>query len=358
MPFDPNKPYDDLPLLPPTEEIETKSVTNQAMLASHALTALRSASRHLTEGILINAFSLQEAVACSKIEGIISTQNKLYRAILDDCAKADSQTTAILNCRKALRYGYEALKAESFSVGLIRRLCCILREQQVDFRADDQVANMRGSQFDVHTYTPPRGGAVLRHKLDNLESYLLQKNGHDPLIRMAVSHYQFMALQPFDDGNGRTGRMLNILYLVSAGCLALPILCISRFIQKNMKEYNALRQAVTEKGDWQGWLSFMLRVVEETALYVVERIHKIRDLMDLTTERCSNLHSRLSSNGLIELIFRHPCCKIATLVNAQIAEKKTASAYLHQLESLGILQSKRVGRETLYFNHKLLQLLN
>ena len=206
-------------------------------------------------------------------------------------------------------------------------------------------------------YTPPSGGLELVEKLRNLESYLLAADGPDPLIRMAVAHYQFEAIHPFIDGNGRTGRILNILYLVHAGLLQIPVLYISRFIIRNKSDYYRLLREVTESEDWEPWLLYMLRGVEETAIWTTDRIQAIRELFDTTLDRCRTEVPKIYSKELIELIFRQPYCKISFIVDAGIAKRKTASEYLQELERIGVMVGEKHGRETIYKHPALLEVL-
>jgi len=175
---------------------------------------------------------------------------------------------------------------------------------------------------------------------------------------MAVAHYQFEAIHPFFDGNGRTGRIFNLLVLIQAGLLDLPVLYLSRYIIQNKQEYYLRLRRVTEQGDWEGLLLFMLAAVEQTALWTTDRIHAIRHLLDATIARCRHEAPKIYSKELIELIFYQPYCKIAFLVQAGIAERKTASSYLQVLERLGILTGEKHGREIIYKHLALLEILN
>jgi Fic family protein len=174
---------------------------------------------------------------------------------------------------------------------------------------------------------------------------------------MAVAHYQFEAIHPFTDGNGRTGRILNILYLVHMGLLQIPVLYISRFIIQNKPDYYRLLREVTECDDWEPWLLYMLRGVEETALWTTGRIQAIGELFDLTMDRCRTEAPKIYSKELIELIFRQPYCKISFIVDAGIAKRKTASEYLQELERIGVLIGEKHGRETIYKHPALLEVL-
>jgi len=358
MPFDSAMPYDDLPVLPPTKEVETKAVLKQALRATRALAELKGAGGLIPDqSILINAIPLQEARLSSEIENIVTTQDELFRAAGDEAAVTDPQTKEVLRYRTALRQGYEKLRLQALSLEMIREVCRTLRDEAVDFRGDgEQVAIGNWTTGSV-TYTPPRGGRVLLEKLLNLETYLLAPDGPDPLIRMAVAHYQFEAIHPFTDGNGRSGRILNILYLLHARLLEIPVLYLSRFIIQNKGDYYKKLRAVTEEGAWEPWMLYMLRGVEETSLWTTGRIQAIRDLFDDTVARCREEVPQVYSKELIEMIFRQPYCRISFIVEAGIARRQTASVYLQELERIGILAGEKKGREVVYKHPGLLKVL-
>lgn len=199
---------------------------------------------------------------------------------------------------------------------------------------------------------------MIREKLGNLEAFIHQEDDLDPLIRMAVMHYQFEAIHPFHDGNGRTGRILNILFLVEKNLLKIPVLYLSRYIIQNKNEYYRLLREVTVNGAWEPWVMYMLSAVEETAAWTCEKIKAIRDLLEETAVFCrENLPASVYSRELMDLVFVQPYCKIAFLVDAGIAERKTASVYLQKLEGIGVLTSAQLGREKVYINPKLIGLL-
>jgi Fic family protein len=195
-------------------------------------------------------------------------------------------------------------------------------------------------------------------KLGNLEEFVLGEDDLDPLVRMAVAHYQFEAIHPFTDGNGRTGRILNILLLIHAGLLRIPVLYLSRHLIQHKAEYYRMLCGVTERGEWEQWLLFILTGVEETATWTTSRILAIRDLFDQTLDRCrAGLPAKVYSKELVELIFTQPYCKIQFLVDAGIAQRQTASEYLQELEKLGILNGEKRGREVIYRHPALLKVL-
>ncbi|MCY3004404.1 MAG: Fic family protein [Planctomycetota bacterium] len=358
MGFNPQQPYDDLPSLPPRADVETKAVLKQCVAASRALAELKGAGGLIPDqAILINAIPLQEAKLSSEIENIVTTQDDLFRAAVEESVDADPSTKEVLRYRTALHNGYEALPSQPFSIELVRETCRILRGQTVDFRSPSDHVRISDTRTRSVIYTPPSGGPALVEKLRNLESYLLAADGPDPLIRMAVAHYQFEAIHPFTDGNGRTGRILNILYLVHMGLLQIPVLYISRFIIQNKPDYYRLLREVTESDDWESWLLYMLRGVEETALWTTGRIQAIRELFDLTMDRCRTEAPKIYSKELIELIFRQPYCKISFIVDAGIAKRKTASEYLQELERIGVMVGEKHRRETIYKHPALLEVV-
>lgn len=207
-------------------------------------------------------------------------------------------------------------------------------------------------------YTPPEGVQVIRDKLKNLEDYIHAGDKVDPLIKLAIIHYQFEAIHPFFDGNGRAGRIINILFLVYKDLLDLPVLYLSKYIIENKNDYYRLLRNVTEKDKWEPWILFMLDAVEKTSAYTRDKIINIRSLLEKTLEDAKKrLPDRVYSKELIELLFHQPYTKSQFLVDAGIAERKTAADYLKELEKIGILKSKKIGKENLYLNVKLFNLL-
>lgn len=359
MTYDPAIPYDDLPGLPPAAEVESKSVLKQCLAATRALAELKGVGGLIPDQtILINAIPLQEARLSSEIENIVTTQDELFRAAMDESKVDDPATKEVLRYRSALRRGSDLLKSGGLTLATILEVCRVLRGMPaLEFRgANEQVRIGNRMTGEIH-YTPPCGGPVLLAKLRNLESFLAASDDLDPLVRMALAHYQFEAIHPFTDGNGRTGRILNILMLLHAGLLDIPVLYLSRFIVRNKPVYYRLLRQVTEHGDWQTWLIYMLKGVEETAQWTTDRIRAIAELHAATVERCRNELPRVYTRELVDLIFRQPYCKIAFVVDAGLAERKTASDYLKELERIGVLEGEKVGREVVYRHPALLEVL-
>jgi Fic family protein len=358
MSLDPRQPYNDLPLLPPQKELETKPILKKCVAANRALAELKGAGDLIpNQAMLINAIPLQEAKLSSEIENIVTTQDALFQAALDESRVTDPATKEVLRYRTALRRGFKAVQSEPFRLSLLETLCGVLRNEKVKFRADEGVYIGNPTARTI-TYTPPRGAAVMHAKLKNQEEFLLGQDDLDPLVRMAVAHYQFEAIHPFTDGNGRTGRILNILFLIHAGLLRIPVLYLSRHLIQNKAEYYRLLRGVTERGEWEEWVSFILTGVEETATWTTGRILAIRDLFDQTLARCrAKLPPKVYSKELVELVFTQPYAKIQFLVDAGIAQRQTASEYLQELEKLGILKAEKRGREVLFKHPALLKIL-
>jgi Fic family protein len=352
-----NEPYNDLPLLPPPSA-ETTRVLRRCVTASRALAELKGAGQLIpNQAILINAIPLQEARLSSEIENIVTTQDALYRASVMPTSHADPQTREVLRYRTALRHGCDALKERPISIDLMIEVCSILRDSSAGLR-DQEPILIEDVAAGAAVCTPPRGRETILALLRNLEAFVREPAGLDPLVAMAVVHYQFEAIHPFVDGNGRTGRILNLLALLQAGLLEIPVLYLSRYIIQNKPEYYRRLRAVTEEHDWEGWLLFMLTAVEETARWTTGRIHAIRALMDETTERCRReLPERVYSRELVELVFVQPYIRIGTLVEEGLAQRETASEYLRALEQIGVLQSTKRGREVLYYHPALLEAL-
>jgi Fic family protein len=353
MPFNRTQPYNDLPLLPPAAELETKAVLKQAIAANRVLANLRGlAARIPNQGMLISSIVLQEARLSSEIENIVTTNDELYRADADPEGKTDAHTKEVLRYREALFHGFRALKDRPLTTNLFIEI--VQRIKQIDFeiRAIPGTA-LKNEQGEI-VYTPPVGETVIRNKLSNLEAFIHADDDLDPLVKMAVMHYQFEAIHPFPDGNGRTGRILNLLYLVDKGLLDIPVLFLSRYIIANRAAYYHGLRGVTEGQDWESWILFMLRAVETTAQLTFDQVLRIRTVMESVQERVRLEASTIYSKDLVEAIFHHPYTKIQFLVDAGIAKRQTASSYLQALAALGVLRESKQGREKYYINDALL----
>lgn len=353
MAFDRHQPYNDLPLLPPVHEMETKAVLKQAIGANRALANLRGLAGQIpNQRMLINSITLQEARLSSAIENIVTTNDELYRADADANGKTDPHTKEVLRYRQALQHGFAALSKRPLTTNLFIEIARSIKQSEIDIRVIPGTA-LKNELGDI-VYTPPVGDELIRNRLFNLERFIHAEDGIDPLIKMAVMHYQFEAIHPFPDGNGRTGRILNLLYLVQTGLMDIPVLFLSRYIINNKREYYLCLQKVTEQQDWESWVLFMLRAVESTSQQTFDQVKRILALMESVREKVQLGAPGIYSKDLIETVFRHPYTKIQFLVDAHIAKRQTASSYLQTLAAMGLLREKQIGREKYFINEALL----
>jgi Fic family protein len=352
----PDRPWNGLPQLPPKAELESKAILKQCITARAALAELKQAAELIPNpAMLINTLPLLEARASSEIENIVTTADKLFQHLQAD-ASADPATKEALRYRRALLEGVRALKNRPLVTRTAETLCTQIKGVEMTVRKVPGTALAKGGSGDV-VYTPPEGEALLRDLLANWERFLHEEASLDPLIRMAVAHYQFEAIHPFTDGNGRTGRVLNSLFLVEQGLLTLPILYLSRYIIAHKADYYRLLLAVTSEAAWEPWLLYMLRGVEETAAWTTAKIGAVRKLAADTTEHVRRALPKIYSRELVDVIFEQPYCRIANLVEAGIAGRQAASRYLKALAAVGVLREQAFGKEKLFVHPKLVTLL-
>ena len=356
-PWRADKPYNQLPRLPPERDLESKTVLKACITARAALAELKQAAELIpNQTMLINTIPLLEAKDSSEIENIVTTTDQLFQHAQGD-GTADQATKEALRYRSALQRGYQSLKDRPLCTATAVEICSTLKGADMDIRrtSGTQLANDRTGGV---IYTPPEGEAHLRDLLANWERFLHNQLGLDPLVRMAVGHYQFEAIHPFIDGNGRTGRVINILYLIQEELLSLPILYLSRHIIANKTDYYRLLLDVTRDHAWEPWLLFMLQAVEETSRWTTAKIAAIRSLAEHTTEHVRTSLPKIYSRELVEVIFEQPYCRIANLVEKNIAQRQAASRYLKDLVELGVLREMQYGKEKLFIHPKLMQLLS
>ena len=357
--MDPSTPCNDLAPLPPGHDLETPSVLKKAISAHRELARLSGYCSLLpNESILLNTIVLKEARASSEIENIVTTTDELYRALVSDRALSDPAVKEVLNYRSATWTGYRLLRETGL---LTTRTIVAIQEELEQNRAGIRKlpgTTLTNDRTGEVIYTPPDNEATIRGLLKNLEEYINTDTASDPLIKMAVMHYQFESIHPFYDGNGRTGRILNVLYLIRQGLLSSPILYLSRYIIRNKPSYYELLQGVRTKEAWIDWIAFMLEAVEQTARQTLDTIRSIVSLMDETVEYArERLPKTTYSKELIELLFVQPYTRIDHLVQKDIGERRTASKYLRQLSEIGVLEPLRMWRQTIYINRKLMDLL-
>ena len=361
MAFDRSKPYNDLPALPPPVDVESRAVLKACISARAAIAELKAAGRLIpNQGVLVNSIPLLEAQASSEIENIVTTTDRMFLFDGASEGEADPATKEALRYRTALWEGHQALKTRPLSTNTAVQICRAIKGVDMDIRKTPgtTLSNDRTRQV---IYTPPEGEGLLREKLANWEQWMhgtLPGTAEiDPLVRMAAGHYQFEAIHPFTDGNGRTGRVLNLLYLVEQGLLDIPVLYLSRHILRNKADYYSGLQSITETGAWEPWLLYMLSGVTETARWTMNKIVAVRDLIEETTQRMRRDAGPIYSRELAELVFVRPYCRIAHVVDAGLAKRQTASTYLKELTAIGILREHKMGREKVFLNPAFIDLL-
>lgn len=358
MSWSPGTPFNDLPMLPPPRaETESIALLKACIPARAALAELKQAGELLpNQGLLINLLPILEAKASSEIENIVTTTDKLYQFSVED-GQADAATKEALRYRTALKEGAMKLRNRPLNPNTAIEICSVIKSSAMDIRKVP--GTTLGNQVSGEIiYTPPVGENRIRDLLSNWADYLHNPDDTDPLIKMAVAHYQFEAIHPFVDGNGRTGRVLNLLYLIEQNLLSLPTLYLSRYILQHRQQYYDLLTGVTRDKAWQPWITYMLDAVKETAEWTNKKISGIRNLMaDTTAYVQKNLPKRYSYE-LLEILFEQPYCRISNLVERGIAKRQTASVYLKELCDIGVLQEERSGKEKLFLHPKLLQLMN
>lgn len=358
MSFQPDRPCNDLPDLPPDQETETRTILKACIEARAALAEVKVAGGLIpNQAVLINSIPILEAQASSAIENIVTTTDRLFQFAGRPDNQADPATKEALRYRTALHQGFRMLRERPLSTSMAVHICRTIKGVEMDIRATPGTALVNDANGEI-IYTPPEGADLLRRKLSNWERYAHEAEDIDPLIRMAVMHYQFEAIHPFTDGNGRTGRVLNLLFLVEQGLLDIPVLYLSRYIIRNRQDYYRLLLGVTVDGRWEDWILYMLAAVQNTAIWTTSKIRAIRDLLDQTAETMRKHVPKIYSRELAEIIFVQPYCRIGNLVDAGIAKRQSASVYLKSLVEIGILREQKVGREKIFTNPALLHLLS
>lgn len=355
--FNAEQPFNGLPLLPPSTAIESRAVLKKCISAGKKLAALKEAAALIpNQDVLINSIPLREAKDSSAIENIVTTNDKLFRYANVNAEQADPATKETLRYRTALLKGFESIREHPLCTRTAIEICRVIKNIDLDIRKTPGT-HLRNHANKKIIYTPPEGEAVLRKKMVNWERFLHDEKDIDPLVRMAVAHYQFEAIHPFSDGNGRTGRVLNILFLIDQGLIDLPIIYLSRFINDRRNDYYRLLLEVTTKQSWEPWILYMLDAVEETAGWTYSKIWAIKRLMDATVRHVKSVAPKIYSYELVEIVFLKPYTRIGDLVEAGVGTRKTSAAHLAQLVACGVLREQKSGREKLYINTKFLDLL-
>lgn len=351
-----DRPFNDIPPIPGPKILETRPVLKACIEARAALAGLKQAAELIpNQSILINTLPVLEARASSAIENIVTTTDKLFRNLHSE-GSADPATKEALRYRRALMEGYRALEKYPLTTRTAETVCATIKG--VDMRVRKVPGTKLANAATGKTiYTPPEGEATIRELLAGWERFMHEQRDLDPLIRLAAGHYQFEAIHPFTDGNGRTGRILNSLFLIQEDLLTLPVLYLSRHIIRHKDDYYRLLIDVTGNQAWEPWVLFMLEAVRETSLWTLAKIEIIRSLAEATALRVRTELPKIYSRELVDEVFKQPYCRIENLVQAGVAKRQTASRYLKMLVGIGVLEEHPSGREKLFVNSRLLGLL-
>ena len=361
MTFKKETPYNSLPDLPPSHNLETIAIFKATIKANRLLAELKGYCQTLPNPeMLLNTIVLQESKESSAIENIVTTQDELYKATLNLTDKIKNPAAKeVIQYREAMYWGLEKMKKN----GLITTNLLVGIMQKLR-RTDNNIRNNIGTKLANPTnntivYTPPEGELIIRKKLTELEKFINDEDYSDldNLIKLALIHYQFEAIHPFSDGNGRTGRILNVLFLVNKDLLGLPILYLSKYIIQNKPDYYRLLREVTENRNWEGWILFVLEGVAETAAMTLNKINAILSAKEKSQPIIKEVLKGSYSKEIVDLLFSHPYIKTSVLEENHIAKRQTAAEYLKKIEKIGLLYSIKIGKEVYYINQQLMQIL-
>ncbi len=367
--FDRNKPFNNLPLLPPTKDLENDpEILKKLVSASRALASVNVEITKLPNPfMLINTIAIQEAKSSSEIENIFTTEDELFKAISNSTKEdiSDPATREVLRYREALWTGYNSIvERGSLSLETIIDIVQQIKGTKLGIRPPQARLIIRRGNSDLRpgevVYTPPRGEGILEAYLNNLVDYINSEemSTSDPLLKMCIAHYQFEAIHPFQDGNGRTGRILNLLYLVHAGLLTQPALYLSKYIIQNKDNYYHYLAGVTQRQDWKNWIIYLLNAVEKTSVHSRNMIHDILEQMN-ETYSYANLKFKWYTRELNESIYSQPYIKAKTVGKIlKRTSRTTITKYMAELTKAGILSSKKEGLEVYYLNNDLLRILS
>lgn len=351
-------PYNNLPLLPPQKEIESEAILKKTIKASRSLSELKGAITNLPNPrLFIDTINLQEARASSAIENIVTTQDELFKASVADIKTENPATKEVIHYKDALWYAIEQIKEKPvLNTNLFISIMRIIKENESGIR-NAPGTKLKNPRTNKVIYTPPEGENIIREKLKNLEDFIHADDDIDPLIKMAIIHYQFEAIHPFFDGNGRTGRIILLLYLKFTELLDLPALYLSSYIIEHKNQYYENLRKVTEEENWKDWIMYMLDMIEITASKGRQQIAEIEKLMNIMGAEIQEKLPKIYSKDLVEILFKLPYTKRNHLESSGIGNLKTVGNYLKELELNGFLKSEKVGKEKLYLNYRLLEVL-
>jgi len=347
-------------MLPLDWDVETKAVLKSLPSAHAALAELKGiASTMPNQSILINTLGLQEAKDSSAIENIITTHDDLYKSELNLDSYKSLNAKEVQNYVAATKTGFDLLtKSGRLTNRTILKIQEVLEGNKAGFRKLPGTTLKNTSTGEI-IYTPPQDPDEIKDLMTNLEKFINDREltDFDPLVKMAIIHYQFESIHPFYDGNGRTGRIINILYLIQEKLQDLPILYLSSFIIKNKYDYYRLLQKVRTKNNWEEWLLFMIKAVDQTSRETIDLIIKIRELM-MNYKRILRDNYKFYSQDLLNNLFKHPYTKIEFIQRDLNVSRITAANYLNQLADDKLLTKKKLGTANFYINDPLFKLLS
>ncbi len=360
MAYDKNLPFNEIPDLPPPDFQESREILRQLAKASRYLGELNGLCASLPDPqLLINTIILQESKDSSAIENIVTTQDELYKATTDEGTATDA-AKEVLSYREALYAGLEKMQGQKnlLLTNTMVEIVQTVKQNNSGIRNTPGTVLKNAINGEV-IYTPPCCEDVLREKLAALEKFINDPEASplDPLIKMAFIHYQFEAIHPFADGNGRTGRIINALYLVQQELLSQPVLHLSSYIVKYKTEYYQQLRGVTEKNNWHDWIMYMLTALVETAQLSTKKIRNMLSLKEETEKKMKQSLGSSFSYDLLHLMFTLPYLKIELFEKKEIAHRQTASTWLKKLTEADILKPQKIGRTTYFINYRLMELL-
>lgn len=349
----------DIPFLPPKKDLETKAILKKLPAAHRHLAELKGIAATIpNESILINTLALQEAKDSSAIENIITTHDELYKAQLFEELITNASAKEVNNYAEALKQGFDLVRHKKIlTTNYIIEIQQILEQNDAGFRKLPGTA-LINQATGKNVYTPPQDFDTIVSLIDNMVKFMNDsiESDLDPLVKMAIIHHQFESIHPFYDGNGRTGRILNILYLVIHDLLDLPILYLSRYIINYKADYYRLLQKVRDTGEWEEWIIYMLNGIEQTAKETIVLITKMRNLMQDYKSRIRKELPKVYSQDLLNNIFRHPYTKIDFVMKELMVSRLTAAKYVDLLTQKGFLVKEKIGRSNFYINVPLFML--
>lgn len=339
-------------------DLKTPRILESLNEASRSLAELKGFANSIpNQYILINAITINEAKDSSEIENIVTTHDSIYKVLTESGFK-DESAKEVVDYRSAIWRGYEIIKEKEFiSTNILVELQGMIEHNKAGIRKNPGTKLINSKTGEV-IYTPPQDEKEIRDLLKNLEDYINENDDVDPLIKMALIHYQFESIHPFYDGNGRTGRILNVLYLVLNNLLDSPILYLSNYINKNKDEYYRLFTEFRENSNYEDWIIYILKGIEETSKNTIELIKLIQEEMEAYKQDFITKLPKIYYEELLDSLFYEVYTRINYIEERCHVTRQTAATYLNSLVEAGLLEFEKIGRESIYKNTRLINLLS